>query len=279
MKAFWGNSPQDEATQIVEKIKKIIESEPKEKIAILCRSRNKNFDLIEQLLNENSINYFYGVFKDDDPKYVAFHKDCFTKFSNRFGKNKRITVLSLQNFVDEIKNKYSDEEDVIYQSLTRLLEALIKKVSADYSALSVEDRYIYILDIFENRQLKQAMEYIDASIILTTVHGAKGLEWDYVFLPDLERWVFPGGSVCSKCLNKFSLCSMHKCKLPDKINDDFNNAVLDELSVFYVGVTRAKKQVFVSASKKRIKNSGDLTPSDFSCFVNLSGIKLVNAKE
>ena len=279
LKAFWGNSPQDEATQIVEKIKKIIESEPKEKIAILCRSRNKNFDLIEQLLNENSINYFYGVFKDDDPKYVAFHKDCFTKFSNRFGKNKRITVLSLQNFVDEIKNKYSDEEDVIYQSLTRLLEALIKKVSADYSALSVEDRYIYILDIFENRQLKQAMEYIDASIILTTVHGAKGLEWDYVFLPDLERWVFPGGSVCSKCLNKFSLCSMHKCKLPDKINDDFNNAVLDELSVFYVGVTRAKKQVFVSASKKRIKNSGDLTPSDFSCFVNLSGIKLVNAKE
>ena len=72
---------------------------------------------------------------------------------------------------------------------------------------------------------------------------------------------------------------MHKCKLPDKINDDFNNAGLDELSVFYVGVTRAKKQVFVSASKKRIKNSGDLTPSDFSCFVNLSGIKLVNAKE
>lgn len=279
LKAFWGNSPQDEAAQIVEKIKKIIESEPKEKIAILCRSRNKNFDLIEQLLNENSINYFYGVFKDDDPKYVAFHKECFTKFSNRFGKNKRITVLSLQNFVDEMKNKYSDEEDVIYQSLTRLLEALIKKVSTDYSALSVEDRYIYILDIFENRQLKQAMEYIDASIILTTVHGAKGLEWDYVFLPDLERWVFPGGSVCSKCLNKFSLCSMHKCKLPDKINDDFNNAVLDELSVFYVGVTRAKKQVFVSASKKRIKNSGDLTPSDFSCFVNLSGIKIVNAKE
>ena len=147
LKAFWGTSPQDEASQIVEMIQKILESEPEEKIAILCRSRNKNFDLIEQLLNEKSINYFYGVFKDDDPKYVAFHKDCLIKFSNRFGKNKRITVLSLQNFVDEIKESYSDK-DVIYQSLARLLEALIKKVSIDYSALSVEDRYNYILDRF-----------------------------------------------------------------------------------------------------------------------------------
>ena len=123
------------------------------------------------------------------------------------------------------------------------------------------------------------MEYIDANIILTTVHGAKGLEWTYVFLPDLERWVFPGGPVCSECSNRFASCSMHKCKLPDRINDKFNNTVLDELSVFYVGVTRAKKQVFVSASQTRIKYSGELTHSDFSCFANLSGIKLVNAKE
>ena len=279
LKAFWGNSPQDEATQIVEKIKKIIESEPKEKIAILCRSRNKNFDLIEQLLNENSINYFYGVFKDDDPKYVAFHKDCFTKFSNRFGKNKRITVLSLQNFVDEIKNKYSDEEDVIYQSLTRLLEALIKKVSVDYSALSVEDRYNYILDIFENRQLKQAMEYVDVNIILTTIHGAKGLEWAYVFLPDLERWIFPGYPICKICNNRNLKCDKSKCKLPDNIDKSFENSMIDELSVFYVGVTRARKQVFVSASQSRVSYKNEIIPSVFSCFANLSGIKLVNAKE
>lgn len=278
LKAFWGVSTQDEAEQIVEKIQSIIKSEPNEKIAILCRARTKNFEVIERLLNERSVDYFYGVFKDDDPQYVWFHKYCLKEFTKRFGRNKRINSSKLQSFVDDIKDYYFDK-GVIPQSLTRLLEALIKKVSIDYVALSVEDRYNYILDVFENRQLKQAMEYIDASIILTTIHGAKGLEWSYVFLPDLERWVFPGGPVCSNCLNKFAVCNMHKCKLPDKIDDEFNNVLLDELSVFYVGVTRAKKQVFVSASQTRIKYTGDSTSSDFSCFANLNGITLVDAKK
>ena len=55
-----------------------------------------------------------------------------------------------------------------------------------------EDKYTLLLDIFENRQLKQAMEYVESQVILSTVHGAKGLEWDYVILGDIERWVFPG---------------------------------------------------------------------------------------
>ena len=60
----------------------------------------------------------------------------------------------------------------------------------------VEEKYNLLLDIFENRQLKQSMEYIKCNVILATVHGAKGLEWDYVFLPDLEQWVFPGYPTC-----------------------------------------------------------------------------------
>ena len=45
------------------------------------------------------------------------------------------------------------------------------------------------------------------------------------------------------------------------------------------GVTRARKQVFVSASQSRVSYKNEIIPSVFSCFANLSGIKLVNAKE
>lgn len=276
LKAFWGNTPQNEAVQIIDKVQTIMNNEPDEKIAILCRSRNNNFEIIEQLLNQKAIEYFYGVFKDDDPEYIDFHKYCLRTFVSRFGINKRINSKNLQTFLDETKDRYVDK-GVIYQSLTRLLEALIRKVSKDYAVLSVEDRYNYLQDVFENRQLKQAMEYIDSSIILTTIHGAKGLEWSYVFLPDLERWVFPGGFVCKNCNNKFNDCVKHKCKLPDNMDISFNNIMLDELSVFYVGVTRARKQVFVSASSERLNQNGEIKHSDFSCLSNLNGVKLENA--
>ena len=41
-----------------------------------------------------------------------------------------------------------------------MLKALIEKMSVDYATISPEDKYALLIDIFENRQLKQAMEYI-----------------------------------------------------------------------------------------------------------------------
>ena len=49
--------------------------------------------------------------------------------------------------------------------------------------------------------------------------------------------------------------------------------MLDELSVFYVAITRARKQVYVSASQKRANGK----PGKFSCFVSLPGVRIVNA--
>ena len=278
LKAFWGTSPYDEATHIIETIQLIIRKEHDVKIAVLCRSRNKNFEIIEHLLNEKALDYFYGVFKDDDPDYVEFHKYCLRKFINRFGKNKRVNNSKLHAFVEEINGVFKGK-GVIYQSLIRLLDALFARVFLDYTSLSMEDKYSFIYDVFENRQLKQAMEYIDTNIILSTVHGAKGLEWTYVFLPDLERWIFPGYPVCINCNNKNSVCYKHKCSLPYDLNPSFERKMIDELSVFYVGITRARKQVFVSASANRLNYSGKPIASSFSCLASLNGIKLENAKE
>jgi len=39
-----------------------------------------------------------------------------------------------------------------------------------------EDKIIFILDTLENRALKQQMEYVEKQVVLSTIHGAKGLE-------------------------------------------------------------------------------------------------------
>ena len=80
------------------------------------------------------------------------------------------------------------------------------------------------------------------------------------------------------CASKYSSLKGCKCVLPTPIDANTKMLLLDELSVFYVGVTRARKQVYVSASAYRYNAYSESKDSCFSCMVGLGGIKLINAK-
>lgn len=275
--AFYGYTQENEAALIVSKIAEFREKEPDCKIAILCRGRSKNSERIEQALASVNIPYFYGMFTDEDQNYIDFHIICQNIFVRRFGRRKNLGVHSLELFVESVRAEYADKTDKTTMSLLLLLEALIKKVSTDYISLTAEDKYSLILDIFENRQLKQAMEYVNQNIIMSTIHGAKGLEWEYVFLADVERWVFPNFFTCNECLQKFSSFERCKCKRYLPLENQLQNKMIDELSVFYVGVTRARKQVYISASARRYNSYDQEKSSGFSCLAAMPGIKLIDA--
>lgn len=274
--AFWGSTQQDEAGQITTKVQTLI-SDKSDKIAVLFRGRGKNSEMVEAELFNKQIPYFYGMFTDEDTDYIEFHNKCQDVFIKRFGKQKAINKRALISFSDNIKKAYATATGKTVNSLLLLLDALVEKVSIDYADLLSEDKYTLLLDVFENRQLKQAMEYVDSQVILSTVHGAKGLEWDYVILGDVERWVFPGYYTCKDCANKFLSPKNCRCVLPNPLPTEFKDTVLDELSVFYVGITRAKKQVYISASAKCLDNSGNEKPSVFSCMAGITGVKLIRA--
>jgi len=118
--------------------------------------------------------------------------------------------------------------------------------------------------------LKQYIEFIDANVIFSTIHGAKGLEWDYVILPDMEAYAFPNYyGLCSSC----SPQSKQDCNL--LVTDNIQTKFLEELSVFYVAVTRARKQVYFTASAKQINSSGNIVNRNISCFMKLKGINTI----
>lgn len=272
--AFWGTTQQDEAEQVVAKVQDLL-AEENVKIAILFRNRSKNAEIVEAELARNGIQYFYGMFTDEDSDYVEFHNKCQEMFIRRFGKSKAINKKALAAFSDSVRTAYAASTGKTVDSLLKLLDALVEKVSIDYADLVPEDKYTLLLDIFENRQLKQAMEYVDSRVILSTVHGAKGLEWDYVVVCDVEQWVFT--FICRECPSK-STQGGARCRLPQNIPTQMVEPLLDDLCVFYVALTRAKKQVFISASGERYNARGrQFTEGKICCFALVNGVRLINA--
>lgn len=273
LETFWAADQNEEAQKVISEVVKLMGVGSNDKAAILFRGRGENSEVFEQELINKNIKYFYGMFNDDDKEYVDFHRYCQMEFIKKFGKNTSIGRKSLNDFSKMISQTYCGTNNKMTESLCILLDALVKKITNDYADLSGEDKYALVLDIFENKQLKQAMEYVDSELILSTIHGAKGLEWPYVFIPDLERWGLPSYFTCKDCVNRFSKPVKAACPLPS--TEAMNiNSMLDELSVLYVAVTRARKQVYVSASAKRANGKDGC----LSCMSHLTGIEIVNAE-
>ena len=81
----------------------------------------------------------------------------------------------------------------------------------------------FINDIYLNQEIETNNENL---LCLTTIHGAKGLEWDYVYLIDMDASNFPSIR-------------------PKYYMDEFND-VDEERRLFYVASSRAKKYLNIT---------------------------------
>jgi len=267
-----------EAEWVQKKIKDITKKDSNVKVAVLVRGRGPNVQKIIDSFENGNIDYFYGLYTDEDINYINFHRECLNIFIEHIKGNGRITKINLKRFYNKVRQSYEDQDLPVIQSLLDLLKIFMDRLTDQYYFLTNEDKIMFILDTFENRSLKQQMEYIEKDVILSTVHGAKGLEWDYVILPDMEQFVFPNyGSLCGSCKFKNKNIRNGFCQLiyDKRIERQF----LEELSVFYVSVTRAKKNVYFSSSKKRIHHSGDEKDTYVSCLLSLPGIEICSLTE
>jgi DNA helicase-2/ATP-dependent DNA helicase PcrA len=256
------NSQSDESLYIVKLSCAILKKCPKSKIAILVKQRGLNADSIIRTFEHNKIPYFYGLFTDEDPNYLSFHRKCLYYFIELIRKKETITKKLAKEHKSIVSNHFSKSSDSLIEALISLLDIFWNKLFVDFSFLSNEEKINLIKDTFEHNGLKQYIEFINTNIIISTVHAAKGLEWDYVILPDMEQGSFPNWiGLCSSCKYK------NECNI--SITAENESKFLEELSVFYVAVTRARKQVFFTASTLDAKGNY----KNLSCFLKLPGIK------
>ncbi len=141
-------------------------------------------------------------------------------------------VLDESGYSAMLKNKKDLENENRLENLKELLRAM-----QDYDNLQSFLEHVALATSIDQ-------EWEGAKVNLMTMHAAKGLEFDVVFLPGWEEGLFP-----------------HQKSLEEK--GDF--ALEEERRLAYVGITRAKKEAYLSFAMKRAYHGDwmDALPSRF----------------
>ena len=133
-----------------------------------------------------------------------------------------------------LKDRDRHARDLI--TLKGMLRDFEKEYAKDHTKPTLYDlanEFVFNMSSVSTREEKKD------GVCITTIHNAKGLEWDHVFLLGLEQENFPG------------------MRLMDE--EDLES----ERRLFYVAITRAKKSLHLYAAQHRITSENDLTPSQF----------------
>ena len=155
-------------------------------------------------------------------------------------KGKIIKNLSFTKAVNFILNDIGYKSYAIkYYEINGIDLELLEDVISEFLGLFPENstleegfkQYYTYLSLIDSINFK-----VDSGVLLTTVHGAKGLEKDNVFIVSLNEGYFP-----------------HK-------RASLENELEEERRLMYVALTRSKKNLYLSYIKSKTK---DLKPSVF----------------
>lgn len=276
VKLCYADTHEEECVWVADKVTHLQQVEDSCSVAVLVQQRGRDIDMIIEEFENRNMDYFYALFSDEDEEYIDYHRRAMGIFFEVLNASKynRVNKTLLNKVYSNISREYQGTEAKLIESLLMLTKVFFERITTEYIFLGNEEKIAYISDTFENRALKQNMDLIESKLFVSTVHGAKGLEWDYVIIPDMEPYCFPNfPSLCGSCDRyRGRKEEADACKIIMKNNDE--KKILEELSVFYVAVTRVKKDLFFSASRTRYNASGQAKTSKVSCLLYLPGISL-----
>jgi DNA helicase-2/ATP-dependent DNA helicase PcrA len=136
----------------------------------------------------------------------------------------RLVEKLLAVYIDDLKKQNTHESQDRLQNLEQLVSAI-----DEYCELTSTPSLSDFLEQIALAQSVDAMDNAQQSVSLMTLHMAKGLEFAHVYMPGMEEGLFP-----------------HARSLEDRVELE------EERRLCYVGITRAKKQLMLSATRLRV---------------------------
>lgn len=214
-------------------VKRII-NVPKRGIGQTTINRLQEFAILNQM------SFLDAVFNADEIPEVAralakLHKfaDMIEEF-REYASEHEISEL-LEHILDVTQYRAELEAEGTDESISRLED--IEELFNDIAYYEEEEENPNLRDFLAEKDMYTLNAGIDNledennKVLLMTLHNAKGLEFNNVFLGGMEEGVFPGfGAMMS--------------------GDE--SEIEEERRLCYVGITRAKERLFLSAAKRRM---------------------------
>ena len=214
-------------------VKRII-NVPKRGIGQTTINRLQEFAILNQM------SFLDAVFNADEIPEVTralakLHKfaDMIEEF-REYASEHEISEL-LEHILDVTQYRAELEAEETDESISRLED--IEELFNDIAYYEEEEENPNLRDFLAEKDMYTLNAGIDNledennKVLLMTLHNAKGLEFNNVFLGGMEEGVFPGfGAMMS--------------------GDE--SEIEEERRLCYVGITRAKERLFLSAAKRRM---------------------------
>ena len=171
------------------------------------------FKVIKNSFEENSLK---GKSKETLKNLI----EIFEKFNQKIDQitlpELAKSILSEAGYLQMWKNENTLEANSRLDNIDEFVKSL-----GEFSSIAEFLEYISLIEVRDDSSTLN-------SVKLMTIHSAKGLEFDIVFLPGLEEGTFPS----SKSLEDAS-------------------SIEEERRLMYVAITRAKKELIISFAKNR----------------------------
>ena len=192
---------------------------------------------IEQAAKEQNISMFDAINsgKELDFKNLIIE---LTKASENLSLTELIDlILDKSGIKAELENDHNLENELRIEYLMEFksITASFEERTGSVNLADFLEEVSLIADISEHRDT-------DDVVTLMTIHSAKGLEFEAVFLVGMEEGIFPHSNAFLE-----------------------EGGLEEERRLCYVGITRAKQQLFISNAKRRILYGKETTnlPSRF----------------
>ena len=191
---------------------------------------DKSFGKIISLAKDKSLSLYQAsqllAGSDEIPKKASASLLSFIDLIDR------CTALTASKKFNDILKILLDESGYMEMLKNDKNINALSKIENIKELIVAMDDYASIEEFLEHIALVSAVDETqnDSKVSLMTLHAAKGLEYEFVFLPGWEEGLFPHQKT---------------------IDESGNKGIEEERRLAYVGITRAKKNLNISTSLTR----------------------------
>jgi DNA helicase-2/ATP-dependent DNA helicase PcrA len=190
---------------------------------LLKAAQELGVPLWEIISDETSVNTLAGRGTKSINKLAKIIQNLQEKITDLSASEILDKIMEDSGYIDELKQQGTEEADTRIENIQELYSAVVQ--------FQEENEETNLQEFLASASLASDLDNLQEGqekVSLMTLHSAKGLEFPVVFLVGLEQGIFP-----------------HNRSLNDPI------ALEEERRLCYVGVTRAKEQLFLTYAKER----------------------------